>query len=136
MKVHKPSDTVYITKKFIRDEEFSEIDFEFQDEFKIKEDQDYAIIELGRSHLDPCTRPIRIELLIETLKEMKMAGATHIEMDYHEDHIGYEISAFKYYFSKPDEILVYEQELSEEDQHNRSIRRADLQRQLNDLDNE
>jgi hypothetical protein len=136
MKVRKLSDTIYITKRFIRDEEFSELDFEFQDDFSIGENDNYAIIELGHSRLSSSASPIPIDQMIETLQSMKKSGANYVEMDYHEDHYGYEIAGYKITRSNPEEIEIFEQERADEEEDMRNRRRTDLHRQLNELDNE
>lgn len=38
---------------------------------------------------------IDIDLLINSFMNFKERGATHVSMEYHEDHIGYEIQALK-----------------------------------------
>jgi hypothetical protein len=127
---------LYITKKFISEEEFSELDLVMKDEFGFDEDAhvDFVTIEKGKPKWGPDTEPIRIDQLIESLERMKNSGATHVSIDYHVDHIGYEMASFQIVESTPSDIDMYESELEEEENNYRTTKKAELLRQLRDLE--
>jgi hypothetical protein len=108
------------------------LDFVLHDEFGIDHDnnQQYEIIEIGNS--SSYGYIVNINKMIEKLQNLKEKGATHIEMDYNEDHIGYDISAFEVRTSTEEEILDFEKAKKARDDKER--KRAELQRQLRELD--
>lgn len=118
-------DNTYITKTLIKEESFSELDFELHDEFKFNYEDggDFFTIENGQGNTGEAF-PIKISTLIDTLQSMKENGATHVELEHHVDHIGYDISAFNIRKSTDEEVAVYE---------NKSIKKAEKQQKLNEL---
>lgn len=123
---------VYVTKKLIDDVEHSEIDFDLYDEFKFNYDthSEFVKIPIGKQG-DADGYPIKIDRLIKTLEKMKTKGATHVEMNYHCDHIGYEISGYEIKPSKQEEIDIYENERLTQRQKEAKIR--ELYKQIQDL---
>jgi hypothetical protein len=122
----------YLHKILIKDSSIDELDFILHDEFGIDtdNDQDYEIIEVG--HGSAYAYAINIDKLIENLQELKGIGATHVEVDYHEDHIGYDISAFIIRESTIDEVNEH---IKKEDAKKwTEQKRLDLLRQLHELD--
>jgi hypothetical protein len=122
----------YLHKIFIKDNSIDELDFILNDEFGIDtdNDQDYEIIEVGYGSAHAYA--INIDTLIANLQELKGSGATHVEVDYHENHIGYDISAFIIRESTTDEINKHIKE--EEVKRWTEQKRLDLIRQLCELD--
>ena len=123
---------IYIKKEFVTEESFAELDFDLQQEFGFMYDDDDS--EFHEIAVDPNpvdTYPIRIDCLINSLQRMADLGATHVELDYHCDHIGYDLAGFKIALATSAEI---EAEL-EKKRKEIDIRekRADLLRQLNEL---
>ena len=100
-------DNVYVTKILKSDEEFSEIDFDLYKEFGFNFDdfEDFVEIKMGQGGSDGY--PIKIDRMIEHLQSIKANGVTHVELDYHCDHIGYVISGFEMRPSTPEEIVVF-----------------------------
>lgn len=129
--------TLYITKKLISEKEISEIDYSLRESFGFTYDEFEEIVEIerGKPKWGPYTYPLKIDELIEYLQKSKDSGATHIELDYHEDHIGYEMATYRITKSSPIEIAEFEESLEEEESDRISRKRADLQRQLRELDN-
>jgi hypothetical protein len=113
---------IYITKKHIEDESFGELDFDLHEEFGFdyEKDDDFITLENGQGHADGY--PIKIESMIETLQSLKDKGATHVELDYNCDHIGYEISGYSITPSTPEEITIYEDKKSNEGQKNKRLK--------------
>lgn len=122
----------YLQKIHIQDHSIDELDFVLHDEFGIDTDnnQKFEIIEVGNSSAYGYI--VNIDMFMERLQKMKDQGATHIEMDYHEDHIGYDISAFEVRPSTKEEIESFENAKRAKEEVDR--KRADLQRQLRELD--
>jgi hypothetical protein len=131
-------ENLYITKYLISTDEISEIDFQLKESFGFDDEIHTDIVEIikGKSKWGPQTYPIEIDQLIEFLQRRKLSGATHVELDYHEDHIGYEMSFYRITKSTSDEIRLFESELEDERKYIRSQKREDLHRQLRDLDDD
>ena len=90
---------IRLVKEFIADVEDSEIDFDLQREFAGEVDSDTYIniewIEKGGPKWGSEGYPIRIDRVLQILQEMKDKGATHVEMEYHCDHISYPIYGYR-----------------------------------------
>ena len=88
--------------KLVDEGEFSEIDFDLYDEIigsdnvaKIYDNDDYPGDYIDRSETEE-NYPIQIDKMIDFLQTMKEEhNATYVEIDYHCDHIGYEMRAYK-----------------------------------------
>lgn len=102
---------MYITKEVIVNIEHSEIDFLIQDEFGLNHEDEQDLIQLMVGNPDITNEPINIDLMIKTLQEMKEQGSTHVSLDYHIDHIGYEMTGYKIYHSTEEQIRDYEEKL-------------------------
>ena len=124
----------YIKKTHIAEHEFSEIDFDLYDEFGFESGDDDEFIVIKKGHGAADGYPIKIDRMIEALTTLKNSGATHVELDYHVDHIGYEISGYEIRKATPEETEAYEINR----RHDREIlaKREDLLRQLRGLDRE
>jgi len=123
----------YLQKIHVESRSIDELDFILYDEFDINnEDVTYEIIEVGQGITSAYV--INIDTMITNLMELKDKGTTHVEIDYHEDHIGYDISTYIMRESTIDEInkiviAKTKQEIIDE-------KRLDLLRQLKELDHE
>ena len=123
----------YLQKIHIESRSIDELDFILYDEFDINnEDVTYEIIEVGQGITSAYV--INIDTMITNLMELKDKGTTHVEIDYHEDHIGYDISTYIMRESTIDEInkiviAKTKQEIIDE-------KRLDLLRQLKELKHE
>lgn len=91
----KKSVKYVLEKKYIHEISFSEIDFDMYEDVGIKDDDK----EIGRiDNSDKIcnwggeTAPIGIDRMMKALQEMKDKGCDYVEIMYHEDHIGYELS--------------------------------------------
>lgn len=104
---------VYVTQLHVKSFDESEIDFDMDADFKLeKEDDDnyqyLAIIDKGSGAMVDNT-PIHIDRMIKILAELKKKGCNYVALDYHCDHIGYEVSGFIITPSTPEEIEEVEQ---------------------------
>lgn len=93
----KPA-TVYITQRHIKSFDESEIDFDLDSHFNLeKEDnvnyQHLTILDKGEDALVD-NFPIQIDRMIAILNDLKKDGCNFIALDYHCDHIAYEVSGF------------------------------------------
>ena len=102
---------MYITKEVIGDVEHSEIDFLIRDDFGFDYENDQELVEIEVGNGDVRNEPINIDTLIESLQELKQKGSTHVALNYHTDHIGYEMTGYKIYLSTEEQISSYEEKL-------------------------
>jgi predicted butyrate kinase (DUF1464 family) len=102
---------MYITKEVIGDVEHSEIDFLIRDDFGFDYENDQVLVEIEVGNGDVRNEPISIDTLIESLQELKQKGSTHVALNYHTDHIGYEMTGYKIYLSTEEQINSYEEKL-------------------------
>jgi hypothetical protein len=122
---------VYITKKHINNKNQSELDFELQDEFGFNYDDYDEFVEIEKGHGSADSHPIKIDKMIEILQSLKNEGCSHVQIEYHCDHIGYDISGFEINLSNNDDIESYKRKQSERKFKNQKI--SELQKQINDL---
>jgi len=101
-------ENIYVTKILKSDKEFAEIDFDFYKEFGFDMDKFEDFIEIKMVNGGSDGYPIKIDRMIELLKAMKENGSTHVELDYHCDHIGYVVSGYEMRPSTQEEIAAYE----------------------------
>ena len=103
---------IYVTKEVTDDISFSEIDIDLKEEygFDYEDESEYIEIKVGNPNVD--TEPIKIDILIKALKRLKEDGSTHVSLDYHCDHIGYDITGYKIYLSTEEQIKAYEDKLA------------------------
>jgi hypothetical protein len=102
---------MYITKEVIGDVEHSEIDFLIRDDFGFDYENDQELVEIEVGNGDVTNEPISIDLMVKTLQELKQKGSTHVALNYHTDHIGYEMTGYKIYLSTEEQINSYEEKL-------------------------
>ena len=102
---------MYITKEVIGDVEHSEIDFLIRDDFGFDYENDQELVEIEVGNGDVRNEPISIDTLIESLQELKQKGSTHVALNYHTDHIGYEMTGYKIYLSTEEQINTYEEKI-------------------------
>ena len=102
---------MYITKEVIGDVEHSEIDFLIQEEFGYDYENYQELVEIEVGNGDVRNEPISIDLMVKTLQELKEKGSTHVALNYHTDHIGYEMTGYEIYLSTEEQINTYEEKL-------------------------
>ena len=91
--------TIYVNRKLIQEYETEELDFVLRDEFGVddSESDDWTsieFIELDR-HYAPDGYIVKLDTILNAIQGMKEQGATHLRMDYHCDHISYQIAGYK-----------------------------------------
>ena len=126
---------IYIKKRLIDNVSIGELDFDLQDEFGFNYDDDdsqFREIMSDEGHTD--TYPVKIDVLMRILQDMKDQGATHVELDYLCDHIGYDMSAFHIAHATAEEIAEVNQR--ERLHREKMQKRAELLRQLDELERE
>lgn len=122
---------VYITKKHISNKNQPELDFELQNEFGFSYDEYDEFVEIQKGHGSADSHPINIDKMIEILKSLKNEGCSHVQIEYHPDHIGYDISGFDLKLSNTDDIELYERKRLERKLKSQKI--SELQNQINEL---
>jgi hypothetical protein len=124
----------YIKKRHIDDCSFEDLDLDLYEEFIVDQghDDELETVRVGRGRADGF--PIKIDRMLEALTKLKEAGATHIEIDRHCDHIGYDISGFAITELKGDEIRELKAKQDAEKIREEKIRK--LKNELRELENE
>jgi len=124
---------VYVTKTHVDDFSVDELDFVLHDEFGFDYEvhDDFEVIRKGDGRNEGF--PIKIDTMIEKLNKLKTDGATHVELDYHCDHIGYDVSVFEIRKSTEEEICEFDKEYLKEKEKQEKIR--DLYKQINEIKN-
>lgn len=119
---------IYVT----RTEKFtaspSELDFINREQFGWEDYDKQEFVEIMVGNPSTSDEPISIDNLIEILQEAKAAGSTHVAIDYHSDHIGYDISGVELRLSTDEEIEKCEAKRKAEQDKRRQIH--DLQSQI------
>lgn len=92
---------VKVYRKIIDSTGFGELDFRLNEDFGVGEN-DYITFVGERGRADAF--PVKIDDMIDRLVELKEKGATHVEIDYHCDHIDYEIDGLKLELATDDHI--------------------------------
>lgn len=105
---------VYVTQRHIKSFDESEIDFDMNADFNLERDDDDNYQYLNTINKGVGTNngytdyvdntPIHIDRMIKILAELKELGCNYVALDYHCDHIAYEVSGFKITPSTPEEI--------------------------------
>ncbi len=112
--MEKPN--VYISKTFIETDNpiSSEIDFTFYNAFSFDYEthNDLVTIDTNKESGYIDAHPVLIDSLIEVLNDLKSKGANYAKLEYHSDHIGYEISGYNIRLSTPEEIEAYENKIN------------------------
>jgi hypothetical protein len=103
------SQNIYVTKTLIGNDNQSELDFVLYDDFGFSYDTHDKFVEIqkGKGYYADAT-PIKIDDMIKILQSLKEKGATHVQLEDHCDHQGYDISGFEIRLSNHDEIVEYE----------------------------
>lgn len=129
------SENVYITKTLIDEESYSELDFVMHDKFNFdyENQEDFITIEKGNASTSEA-HPIEIDDLIKRFQEMKAKGATHVEIEHHVDHIGYDISAWK--IEKSSQVEIDEYENKRNKKKNKEQKISELRNQIREIENE
>ena len=123
----------YINKTLIRENSIDELHWVLNQEFGNDDfESDLVIIENGNYDLD--SHIINIDTMISELQKLKNEGATHVAIDYHYDHIGYDIAGFLVRESTEEEITDYISK--KETKKQKEQKRLELLRQLQELDRE
>jgi hypothetical protein len=122
----------YLTKKNLIDDELSEIDFVFQDEWgcdsELEDIDDSNDIEFIINQYGSADGyPIKIDRVIEQLQKIKDAGCSHIEMSYHCDHIGYQFSGFLIEEATPKQIEDHVKKIIEADNKKKEIQKLEAE---------
>ena len=99
----------YITVTKVKHTEVSEIDFDLHSKFKFDYENggDFISIDGPGQSLD--SEPVDISRMIKILADMKQKGANYVRIEYHVDHIGYEVEGLNIRKSNDQEISTYEE---------------------------
>jgi hypothetical protein len=125
----------FVKKKLITDYQFSEIDFDLHEEFGFDDNVHDGFVEIGDGkHGSADAYPIKIDRMLGILQQMKNEGATHVELEYHIDHIGYNVTGWNIQLADKKEIDEVERK---ENAHREKMKKKkELLQQLEDLEAE
>lgn len=126
--------SVYIIKEHVGDFEHESLDLELSDSFGFEYEDGSSFIELNKGRGSVDNTPINLDTMISTLVELKSRGATHVSIDYHCDHIAYEISGYNIKRADPSLVEAYEETRRTKEEKQNQINL--LKKQLADLENE
>jgi hypothetical protein len=125
---------IYIIKEHVGSFEHGELDYELSNRFGFEYEDGSSFIELEKGHGSVDNTPIDINTLLETITELKSRGATHVSIDYHCDHIAYELSG--YYIQQADPSLVEAYEETSRIEEARRNKIDLLKKELAELENQ
>lgn len=124
---------IYVTKTVKFEASPSELDFENREAFGWEDHDTHDFNELTNNIMMTDVEPISIETLVEILNKAKEAGSTHIAIEYHCDHIGYDITGIEIRKSTTDEINAHVEKQRAEQEKRRKIH--DLKAQIAKIEN-
>lgn len=130
----KPS--VYVVKELVDEKTYSELDFVLHDQFKFdyQKNESFRTIEKGESDNASDAYPINIATLIKQLQKMQLKGATHVQIEHHVDHIGYDISAWK--IQKASQQQIDELQTKDKKKKEKNAKIKSLQQAIDELKGE
>lgn len=112
---------MFITFEVIENQEISELDFVNQSNFGFSYDEYYQLTEIIIGKPRVTTEPILIDSIIDKLQKIKERGSNYVSLDYHCDHISYEMTGYKVYPSQEDQILSFIEKRDSDKQKQRKI---------------
>jgi len=124
---------IYVTKTVKFEENHTELDFDNREQFGWKDHDLHDFVEISSNMMATEAEPISINKMIAVLEKAKAAGSTHVSVEYHEDHIGYEVTGFEIRSSTAEEIAEFEERKRIGQEKRKEIQR--LQKQIADLRN-
>jgi hypothetical protein len=125
---------IYVTKTLIGNDNQSELDIVLYDGFGFSYDthDQFNEIEKGKGYYADAT-PIKIDDMIKILQSLKEKGATHVQLEDHCDHQGYDISGFEIRLSTQEEIDEYEFKRTVKMEKRQRV--LELQKEINKIKN-
>lgn len=124
---------IYATRTLVYENEISEIDFKLKEEFGFDYEKHEDFLIEGDSNGYADAYPIKIEEVIQELVNMKEAGATHVEIGYHCDHIGYIFEGYRIKPMSTEDAKSIENKKNAEEEKQKKI--SELKRQIQMLEN-
>lgn len=126
--------SIHIKKKLVYENELSELDSVLEKEFGFdyENHEDFFIEGDYAGYADAF--PINIDRIIQELSNMKAAGATHVEIGYHCDHIGYIFEGYQITLMTETEVNQLKQKQESERRKQEKIN--DLRKQIKILEND
>lgn len=127
-------ETIYVTKTVKFEKSADELDFDNREIFGWEDHDKHEFTEICNELAATDAEPIEIDRLIAILTEAKQNGSTHVAVEYHTDHIGYDITGFEMRVSTEEEIEKYRADRDAEKERRRKIH--ELQSQIQKLRNQ
>jgi hypothetical protein len=125
---------IYITQNYIDEIEIDDVNILLMAEFGFDYDdnEQFIITNEDNTYHESCI--VNIDTLINSLKTLKKTGSTHVAVDWHCDHLSYELYGYKVNFAEDHEIEEYQIKKIENEEKRKQI--AELQDRLRQLNNE
>ena len=131
------SKEVYITHKYVKEIEHSEIDFDLPENVLGREVDTLDIRNIFVSREGKWWtgegEPMEIDKVIKTLNELKDKGANYVEMMYHCDHIGYVFNGVDIHESTKEELEAHLEGEKKKNERARQEEIEKLERKLKEL---
>ena len=118
---------VYISKEVVDDIYSGELDFLLREEFGYDYDKHDHLHEIYRSFGRADSEPININQAIDILTKLKEKGSTHVQIEYHRDHIEYIFSGIKIQKADSDLNEKFERHKAKEEMCDEQIRELEKQ---------
>ena len=107
--MRKTMEKIYVTKTVKFEDSINELDFVNRETFGWEDWDLHDFVEINKGNVNRDDEPIEINSMIELLQRAKDAGSTHVNIDYHTGHHGYDISGVEMRKSTQEEIDNYEE---------------------------
>lgn len=136
----KETPNIYYTKEVVSGHSLSELDFDLGNKLGFDYEVHDDLINITFSdekeiHTYEAT-PVEIDIMLDILNKAKKNGATHVEIEDHIDHHGYEITTFKIGLATEKEVKQYKEKEKALSKKDKSKRIKALEKALAELLNE
>lgn len=128
---------VNLVKELVGEESFSELDFELQSEFGFDYDNGGEFNVTQKDNAENASEdatPIKVDDLLEALQKLKKKGATHVQLEHHGDHIGYDISGWKIKKASDKDVANEKKKVLKQQVKQEKIQK--LRKQIEEIENE
>lgn len=125
---------IYIKQICIGNKSAYDLNYELHKDFNFDYNKNEDLITLEEGLADVENAPIKIEVLENILLEYKKKEATHISLDYHEDHANYETSGFIIRKATQDEIDEFRGKNRKKQEESKQAKIDRLKKELRELE--
>lgn len=109
---------------------------EFFTDDEVDDEYPETILGIGTDRYGSEASPIRIDEVEKLLAELKEKGCSHVEIDWHCDHLNYELHGYEIRKATREELDNKEEENSDTAKRKREEQIKNLKNQIKELENE